>query len=150
MIALAGTVVPGHGVAGGSDRSPYPESALVLQMPHFRAGGLDLSGLHPATVNVSIAPLSWRLTRPEHRFPRVRWTDLHPPEDFSFVRAALLHEGRRTHGWVYHPHSETKADHFQPPEVVELILPWIPGLATGDRVAVELPDDRVEVAGYEG
>lgn len=147
MIAVGGTVVPGHGVAGGSDRSPYPEAALVLQMPHFLVAGLDLSGLHPATVNVSIAPARWRMTRPEHHVRRVRWTELHPPEDFSFVRAALLHRGRRWQGWVYHPHPETKADHFQPPGLVELVLPWIPGLAPGDRVTVELPADRVEVAG---
>lgn len=145
MIRIDGVVVTGHGVAGGSDRSPYPGPALVLQMPHFRRAGLDLSRLHPATVNVSLAPTRWRPTRPEITIRGVRWTDLHPPEDFSFLRATLDHGGHRYEGWVYHPHPETKADHVQPPELIELILPPVEGLQPGSRVTVELPEDRVEV-----
>lgn len=145
MIAIPGVVVRGHGVAGGSDRSPYPGPALTLQMPHFENAGLDLSAFHPATVNVSLAPVHWRPTAPELTVRGVHWTDLHPAEDFSFFRAALGFRDRRYEGWVYYPHPETKADHFQPPDLIELILPSVEGLEPGCRVVVELPEDRVEV-----
>ena len=43
----------------------------------------------------------------------------------------------RKPAWIYWPHPETKPEHFQPGGVAEVIAPPVPGLAYGDRVALE-------------
>jgi hypothetical protein len=86
-----------------------------MQRPHFLARGLDLSALHPGTINVSIAPRAWRLRTPRHTFRAVRWHPVEPPE------------------------------HFQTPDVLELLLPLVPGLAYGDALVLAAPADQVEV-----
>jgi hypothetical protein len=48
-------------------------------------------------------------------------------------------------GWIYHPHPETKPEHFQTPDVLELLLPLVPGLAYGDALLLAAPADQVEV-----
>ncbi len=80
--------------------------------------------------------IPFRLVEPEHTFRRVEWTPLHPPEDFSFSRCRILHAGREVEGWIYTPHPETKADHFQPPTMLEVLAPFLPGIAYGDEVTL--------------
>lgn len=145
-IEVEGTVIRGHGVASGSGKSsPYPEGTVKLQKPFFEALGLDLAGFHEGTLNVDIAPLRFRLVAPAHTFRRVEWTHLHPPEDFSFSRCRLIHGGQEVDGWIYTPHPETKADHFQPPTMLEVLAPFVPGIAYGDRVSLRLAAGEVEV-----
>ena len=67
-----------------------------------------------------------------------------PAETFSFARATLVRAGRRFPAWIYWPHPETKAEHFQPGGVAEIIAPRIDGLAYGDKVALETERDQVE------
>lgn len=138
-LCLPGVVVPGHGVASGrSATTPFPAGTIDLQLPHFAARGLDLTGLHHATVNVDVAPLVVTMVAPEHTFTDVDWTDVHGPETFSFARCGLTREGARHTGWVYWPHPETKPMNEQRPTVVELLLPWVAGLGYGDEVVVDL------------
>ncbi len=74
----------GHGVASGeSPHSPYPKSTIAMQKTHFKAGGLDLDGYFEGTLNLSISPKKFQLLNPRHRFPLLRWTDLHPPETLT-------------------------------------------------------------------
>lgn len=42
-------------------------------------------------------------------------------------------------GLWYSPHPETKPAHFQRPTVVELLMPWIAGLAPDAAVEAGLP-----------
>lgn len=145
--AVVGTVVRGHGVAsGGNPDSPFPAGTIALQRPVFAALGLDLSTLHPATINIDIGPATYTVRQPAHTFADVRWTDVHGPETFSFMACALTREGEsQAHlGWVYYPHPETKPMHDQPATVLEVLMPHLPGLTYGDVVTLTL--DAAEIA----
>jgi len=143
---VAGIVRQGHRVASGTgaDRR-YPAGTLTLQRPFFAALGFDLSPYHDGTLNVDVAPRTFALARPAHTFRRVEWTHLHPPEDFSFSRCAVVFGGREFAGWVYTPHPETKAAHFQPPSLLEILAPRIPDIRYGDAVEVRLPAAEIVV-----
>lgn len=138
MIWLDGLVVPGHGVASGRSAgtpgNPYPAGTIAMQTPLFTARGLNLTGCWPGTINVSIAPQRWQLLRADHCFEHLAWTHLHPPETFSFVALHLQHRGRQHAGWLYRPHPETKATHFQGQSTLEVLAPQLHGLAYGDAV----------------
>ncbi len=134
---VAGTIQRGHQVASGlADASPYPGGTIALQLPHFAARGLDLSAYYLGTINVSIAPLRFEIVQPVACFRQVRWTDRHPPEDFSFADCRLEVARRRYAGLIYYPHPETKAQHFQDPALLEVLAPPIAGLGYG--MALEL------------
>lgn len=117
----------------GEDRR-YPAGTLQMQRPFFAALGLDLAPFYDGTLNIDIAPRTFALAKPTHTFRRVTWTDLHPPEDFSFSRCRVKHRGVDYVGWVYTPHPETKAAHFQPPTMLEIIAPRVEGVSYGDEV----------------
>lgn len=145
---MEGVVVRGHGVASGrAVDSPYPGGTIALQAPHFAVRGLDLAGLHPATLNVDIAPATYTLRGPRRTYRDVRWTDVHGPETFSFLACLLDRPGdpRRHRGWVYHPHPETKPMHEQPATVLEVLMPHLPALGYGDVVTLHLDAEEIEV-----
>ena len=134
----------GHQVASRPSKD-YPYSSLEKQKPYFKALGLDLSEFFNGTLNISIAPLTFEMIAPEFTFPLVEWTDLHPPETFSFSRCKVIFEGIEYPGWVYYPHPETKKNHFQNPSLVEVIAVEIPKLQYGDSLAVELNLNEIKV-----
>jgi hypothetical protein len=145
-IALHGVVVRGHGVASGQAAgSPYPQGSVAMQMPFFNARGLDLSDCWAGTVNVSVAPHTWRLLRADHCFERLAWTHLHPPETFSFVRLKLLWRSKSIGAWLYYPHPETKATHHQHASVMEIIAPRMDGLAYGDAVTLQYAQGALQI-----
>lgn len=142
-----GVVVAGHGVASGrAGDSPFPAGTIALQAPHLAARGLDLTPFVMATVNLDLAPRRLVLEQPRWTFADVRWTDVHPPETFSFVECTVTRGTERAEGLVYHPHPETKPMHHQPATVVELLLPPLPGLAPGDVLLLEVADGQAALA----
>lgn len=148
-LSLPGVVVRGHGVASGqAPDSPYPRGTIELQLPFFRALGLDLSPYFPATLNVSIAPLTFQMRAPEYTFRHVAWTDRHPPEHFSFSRCRVTFNDHRYAGWVYYPHPETKQRHFQNPSLLEIIAPRIPDLDYGAKVVVAVNPREIALSGH--
>ena len=136
-VKLAGLLVAGHRVAA-SPSPDYPFGTLVKQFPIFQQLGLDLAGFFPGTLNLSIQPLTWSMARPDLTFHQVQWTDLHPPEDFSFAACRLLWEKTWHPGWIYFPHPETKVRHFQDANVLEIISPPLQGIRYGDCIDLEL------------
>ena len=140
-----GLLVAGHGVASGrAADSPYPAGTIALQQPHFLRLGLDLGDCHPGTLNLSFPGGAWRLSQPAFRVEQLAWTILHPPETFSFWPCRLRLPDRADAplewaGWIYWPHPETKERHFQAPDRLEILAPWIEGLAPG--MALELGVD---------
>jgi len=142
---VTGTLVQGYRVASGPSVD-YPYGALERQGPIFKARGLDLEGFFNGTLNVDITPRRFRLLRPEFTFRGVEWTDLHPPEDFSFSRCVVRFDRLEYEGWLYYPHPETKLRNFQNPSLLEVIARPIPNLAYGDTLEVWLQDDEVEVS----
>ncbi|MGE5250089.1 MAG: hypothetical protein ACM3QS_07715 [Bacteroidota bacterium] len=139
---VRGIVIEGYRVASGPSRD-YPYGALDRQRPLFRARGLDLDGYFNGTLNINIQPYIFTMVRPQFTFRRVEWTDLHPPEDFSFSYCKVIFERIEYDGWVYYPHPETKLRHFQNPSLLEVIARPIPGIRYGNEVAVELNPDEI-------
>lgn len=145
-IRLKGILVQGHQVASRPSDA-YPYGTLEKQIPFFQELGLDLSNFHNGTLNISIAPLTFAISAPEFTFEHVEWTDLHPPETFSFSRCTVIFKGVKYAGWVYHPHPETKRNHFQDPSMIEVIAHEIPQIRYGDELELELNEREITVSG---
>ncbi|KAA0272672.1 MAG: hypothetical protein EDM79_11330 [Chloroflexi bacterium] len=139
---LPGILSRGHQVASRPSKD-YPYSALEKQKPLFKALGLDLYGYFNGTLNISIAPLIFEMTAPEFTFPLVEWTDLHPPETFSFSRCIVVYKNIENPGWVYYPHPETKRNHFQNPSLLEVITKRIPEIKYGDSLEVGIDPKEI-------
>jgi hypothetical protein len=139
-----GILVEGYHVASGPSRD-YPYGALDRQRPIFADRGLDLSGYFGGTLNIDIRPHKFEMVKPEFTFRQVNWTDLHPPEDFSFSRCSVLFGGAEYAGWVYYPHPETKIRNFQDSSLLEVIAPPISEIRYGDELQVRLNATEVKV-----
>ncbi len=142
--SVHGVVARGYRVASGPSQE-YPYGALERQRPLFKARGLDLEGYFNGTLNIDIRPYSFEMLRPEFTFEHIKWTDLHPPETFSFSRCIVFLQGKEYRGWVYYPHPETKRRHFQEPSLLEVVAYPIPGIAYGKRVEVRVNPMEIAV-----
>ena len=141
---LRGILTRGYQVASRPSRD-YPYSSLEKQKPFFKALGLNLYEYFNGTLNISIAPLEFEMVRPEFTFELVEWTDLHPPETFSFSRCKVFFKGVEYAGWVYYPHPETKKTHFQNASLIEVITYEIPDIQYGDKLEIEVNTDEIHV-----
>jgi len=136
--------VQGYRVASGPS-ADYPYGALARQKPIFRQRGLDLDGFFEGTLNVDIRPHTFRMLQPEFTFRDVLWTDLHPPEHFSFSRCRVEFSQASYEGWVYYPHPETKRRNFQDPSLLEVIARPVPGIGYGDELRVLVNPEEIEI-----
>jgi hypothetical protein len=143
-ILIPGSLVQGYRVASGPSQD-YPYGALDRQRPLFKARGLDLSAYFNGSLNIDLRPARFTMRRPQYTFPLVEWTDLHPPETFSFSRCRVLFREVEYDGWVYYPHPETKLRNFQNPSLLEVIAQPIPDIRYGDRLAVWVNGDEIGV-----
>ena len=143
-VSVSGVLTRGYGVASGPS-ADYPYGALERQIPIFMSRGLDLSAFFRGTLNIDISPLIFHLVQPEFTFRGVHWTDLHPPEDFSFSHCVVSFQHRSYDGWLYYPHPETKRRNFQNPSLLEVIAMAIPWAAPGSRLQVLLDTARVSL-----
>jgi len=141
---IHGILTQGYRVASGPSKD-YPYGALDRQRPLFKARGLDLSNYFNGTLNIDIHPHMFQLIEPEFTFHNVEWTDLHPPEHFSFSRCKGIYQNVEYEGWVYYPHPETKLRHFQNPSLLEVIAPPIPNIKYGDELDVMVNPQEVAV-----
>ena len=132
---LHGILAQGYRVASGPS-ADYPYGALYRQRPIFKERGLDLNNYFNGSLNIDIHPYTFKMVNPEFTFQNVEWTDLHPPEHFSFSRCRVIYKEVEYDGWVYYPHPETKLRHFQNPSLLEVIAMPIPHIQYGDKVGV--------------
>jgi hypothetical protein len=137
-------VVEGHQVASGPSKE-YPYGSLVRQIPLFKAAGLDLGQFFMGTLNISIAPLRFVMVKPAITIRQIPWTDLHPPEDFSFSPCIVCFKDSEYQGYIYYPHPETKIRHFQDPSVIEVITSKIPGMAYGAQLDLILDPSEIRI-----
>ena len=144
-ISLRGVIVQGYRVASGPSKD-YPYGALERQKPIFKSRGLNLDGYFNGTLNIDIRPYTFQLIKPEFTFYHVEWTNLHPPEHFSFSRCQVVYKDIEYEGWVYYPHPETKRRHFQNPSLLEVIAYPIPEIQYGDEVQVFVNPDEIVVS----
>jgi hypothetical protein len=143
-LLLKGKIIQGHQVASRPSKD-YPYSSLEKQKPFFKNLGLDLYEYFNGTLNISIEPFVFEMAKPEITFESVEWTDLHPPETFSFSRCKIKFNGNSFDGWVYYPHPETKKTHFQNPSIMEIITYLISNIRYGDLVEVEINSNEIKV-----
>ena len=142
---ISGIVVKGHGVASGKGKdSRYPEGTLKLQAPFFREAGLDISRFHPGTINLDISPCSYSICSPKHYFKEINWSPFIPPENFYFFDLIAISQDKVYEGLIYMPDPETKTDHHQVPQLLELLLPKIPGLNYGSFLKISVPEDQLQ------
>ncbi|MDZ4287101.1 MAG: hypothetical protein U0984_04040 [Prosthecobacter sp.] len=144
---VSGVLMRGHRVASGLNGDPrFPDGTLRMQFPHFAALGLDLSLMHPGTLNISIAPARYKLRQPRWTFPLMKWHPTEPAETFSFIEARLeMPHQKPVSGWIYYPHPETKPEHFQSADVLEVLMPFVEGLEYGARVTLWVPHVQMEI-----
>lgn len=140
--AIHGILVQGYRVASGPS-ADYPYGALDRQRPIFASRGLDLSKYFKGTLNINISPATFMMKKPEFTFQQVEWTDLHPPEHFSFSRCKVNYKEVEYDGWVYYPHPETKLRHFQNPSLLEVIAYPIPEIKYGADVDVWVNTEEI-------
>ena len=115
-----------------------------MQAPHFLDLGSDLHRFHPGTVNVSIAPASYRVVKAPVTFRQVKWHPTEPAEDFSFFDVRLTRHGQDAiEGAIYYPHPDTKPEHFQQPDILELLLPFIEGIHLDEEVTLEISREQM-------
>jgi hypothetical protein len=95
-IRVKAIVVKGHGVASGKSFDPrFQGGTIEMQKPVFQALGLHLDEYYSGTINLSIAPLEYKIKRAKYTFRNVLWSDTAPPEDFSFSIAVSFTGKRR-------------------------------------------------------
>lgn len=145
---VTGVVVQGYRVASAPSKD-YPYGTLDKQRPFFASRGLDLSSYFNGTLNIDIRPFEFKLLKPEFTFHHVEWTDLHPPEHFSFSRCKVIFKEVEYDGWVYYPHPETKLRHFQNPSLLEVIAMAIPDIQYGDKVEIWVNKNEMETSASE-
>lgn len=138
-------VVAGHQVASGRNGDPrFPGGTLRMQAPHLLALGFDISPYHAGTINVSLAPRRYQAVKAPITFRQVKWHPTEPAEDFSFFDVRVLRsENSPLDGKIYYPHPDTKPEHFQQPDVLELLLPFMEGLSTGTTLILEIPKEQL-------
>ena len=151
--AVSATVIRGHQVASGKSNDPrFPGGTLAMQLPHFAERGLDLSGHYLSTLNLSIAPLRYEVRASRHTFRNVAWHPTEPAEDFSFLDCRIRPPESDTWigGLVYYPHPETKPNHFQPPDMLEVIAEQlIEDISYGDRIFLLTDPSQIRFKGTE-
>ncbi len=142
---VSARIVAGHQVASGLNANPrFPGGTLRMQAPFFRALGLDLAAYHRGTMNVSIAPCRYRVIRAPITFRQVKWHPTEPAEDFSFFDVRMTPAaGPPVAGKIYYPHPDTKPEHFQQPDVLELLLPFVGGLKYGDEIQLSVSAEQM-------
>ena len=145
VIELSGVVVAGTGGASGQRALSDLGGTLALQLPHFIAGGLDLSSYYRGTINLDLGALELKIRNPDFLFRDVCWHDAYPPETFSFKRCTIAARGQYHDAYIYHPHPETKPSPFAGYHIVEIISDHISGLKYGDTIAISIPSAGVEV-----
>ncbi|MGD1895528.1 MAG: hypothetical protein ACFB16_01100 [Phormidesmis sp.] len=146
-IRVKGLIKEGYGVASGKSKNPrFPEGTLEMQRTVFRTLGLDLDAYFMGTINVAIAPQKYKIKKAKHTFKQVKWSPNDPAEDFSFFDCRIsLKENKKIEGLIYYPHPETKPEHFQSPDTLEIIMPFIDGLKYGDEIMLEVDNQQLSI-----
>lgn len=145
MNSIEGIVITGYGVASGKGKDTrYPDGTLILQMPFFKAKGLDLSLYFRGTINIDIAPYHYVIKTPIHYIKEVDWSPHIPPENFYFFQVQLKVKDEVYQGLIYMPDPKTKVDHPQLKTMLEVLMPPIQGIQQGEKVRLYIAEESLE------
>ncbi|KGJ96036.1 hypothetical protein [Thalassotalea sp. ND16A] len=143
-ISTTATIVKGHQVASGNASSTvFSAGTISLQAPYFNQRGLDLSSYYFATLNCNLGPHCLTIIKPSYCFKNLKWHAKVPAETFSFADCEVIRQGVHYHGLIYQPHVETKIDHFQDKNVIEVIAPFIENIHYQDEVVLSFDTEQV-------
>lgn len=146
------TVKAGHGVASGRSTTDtrFPRGTIRLQEPFFKEKGFDFQAYFGGdfvrgTLNLSLSPRRFTIESPEYVLKDVKWTDLLPAENFFLSPAEIHFQGRAFKALIYIPDPATKPDHFQAPDIIEVIAESVPNLDYGDEVELAYNPEAIKV-----
>lgn len=143
---IRGVVKKGDRVASGMAKdTPFPDGTLKMQLPIFKKLGFDLQDVYPATLNIHLGSIKFRMIAPEYKFVDVRWYSKHVPETFSFSRCRVIYKQKVVDGWIYYPHPETKIKHFKDSSTLEILAPYIEGIRYGESVKVDIDETEIQL-----
>ncbi|WP_371185086.1 hypothetical protein [Thalassotalea maritima] len=143
-LVIPGIIVKGHQIASGKARDcPYIGGSISQQLPFFKRIGIDITGLYSGTINIDISPYQLALTHPDQQIEKLAWYPGVEPETFSFCHCSLAFAERCYQALIYYPHPETKPAHFHPAHIVEVLAPYIDGIAYGQKVWLSLSPNHV-------
>lgn len=147
-VQVKGFVEKGYGVASGKSGNPrFPEGTIEMQKPVFRKLGLNLDEYFMGTINLSISPQRYEIKSAKYTFKDVKWSPNDLAEDFSFFDCRILINGnRKLNGLIYYPHPETKPEHFQSPDILEIITSFISDLRYGDELIIEVDSQQLNIS----
>jgi hypothetical protein len=147
-IQVKGVIKEGYGVASGkSGDSRFPNGTIEMQRRSFAERGLSFDQYFPGTINVSIYPCQYSIKKSKYTFRDIKWASGEPTEDFSFFDCrVILDDGTKLEGLIYYPHPETKTEHFQDPEVFEIITRFIKDLRYGDELILEIDKMQINIS----
>ena len=132
------TLVKGHQVASGLAKDPrFPHGTITAQAPYFKKLGLNLTEFYPATLNAKFNCLAIELINADFYAKNVKWHSLLPAEDFKFYHCNIFTSGTCYPSLIYQPQTETKTEHFQPANQIEILAPYIKNIAYGDTFYIE-------------
>ena len=144
-ITLPARLKKGYRVASGPSKA-YPEyGSIEKQKPYFKKLGLNLDRMFNGTLNVSIAPYEFEMKKPQHKFKKVKWTELTNAEDFSFSQCKIKFQDKEFTGWVYYPDPKTKKEHFQSTSTVEVLAPRIPNVKYRNKLEIFLNTAEIKI-----
>jgi len=115
-----------------------------MQLPIFKKLGLDLQNVYPATLNIDLGLIKFKIIAPEYKFVNVRWYAEWPAETFSFVRCRVTYNHEMIDGWIYYPHPEAKIQHFKDSSTLEILVPYIEGIKYGESVEIDIDEAGVQ------
>lgn len=144
---IKGIVKQGYGVASGKSQDPrFPKGTIEMQKPFFRERGIDLDRYFSGTINISIAPHNYEIKKAKYTCRNIKWASGVPAEDFSFFDCRIfLNRGKSSNGLIYYPHPETKPEHFQTSDTLEIITSFIKDLQYGDEVIIEVDSEQINI-----
>ncbi|MFA4995314.1 MAG: hypothetical protein WC521_08455 [Bdellovibrionales bacterium] len=152
MKTIKAIVRSGHRVASGESTSDkrFPGGTIRMQEPFFKERGLDFHAFFGGdfvygTLNLSIAPHHFKIAKPQFFFSQIKWTDIFPPENFYLSPAEVRFRTKNYKALIYIPDPATKPDHFQAPEVIEVIAQRVEGISSGDEVVLSYPAEALEI-----
>lgn len=145
-----GVVMPGTGIASGTNGCQDMGGTIRQQRPFFEDSGFSFDGLHMGTINVNIAPYEYEIIQPIHQLKNCKWHDDWPTESFSLFDCRLRYNGKEYKGYVYYPHPETKSTTFFGHSMMEVLTEKIDDIAYDSAIEITVPEDQMTIKHNNG
>ncbi|NJN07175.1 MAG: hypothetical protein HC836_05680 [Richelia sp. RM2_1_2] len=147
-IQVKGIIKKGYGVASGRGGDiRFPGGTIAMQKSFFYEQGLDLEPYFSGTLNISISPYKYSIKQAKYTFRNIKWAKNEPAEDFSFFDCRILLKNSELQpGLIYYPHPETKPEHFQAADILEVITFKCDDLKYDHEVFFQVDSGQIEIS----